>query len=285
MNVLVRFWQKIPALIRGPILGILVLLLGVQPLFILVSTNLKVMSTVPWSVIPGVIYLWLFWSYLNGVGPPGSSSDRRRELLRANVLCPDTRTLVVLASLSLALLIASFAVITYAAREVTTEELGMVSVLSESSPFTAVGLIFLVALFSGVVEEAAFRGYMQVSLEQAYHPVVAIAIVSLAFALVHPQALAFIAVFMVGACGWSILAYLCGSIKPLIVVHFTVDFSFLLWMYFFPQAFENLLALNVLVTGLNGTVISWLIIWLLSAVCFITAAVLLTKKRRMQVHG
>jgi membrane protease YdiL (CAAX protease family) len=285
VNVLIRFWQKIPALIRGPVLGILVLLLGVQPLFILVSTNLKVMSTVPWSVIPGVIYLWLFWSYLNGLGPPGSSSDRRRELLRATALSPDTRTLVVLASLSLALLIASFAVITYAAREVTTEELGMVSVLLESSPFTAVGLIFLVALFSGVVEEAAFRGYMQVSLEQAYHPVVAIAVVALAFALVHPQPPAFIAVFMIGACGWSIMAHLCGSIKPLIIVHVTVDLSFLLWVYFFPQAFENLLALNILATGLNGTVISWLIIWLLSAVCFITAAVLLTKKRRMQMHG
>jgi membrane protease YdiL (CAAX protease family) len=280
----IRFWQKIPALIRGPILGILVLLLGVQPLFILISANLEVMSSVPWSVIPGALYVWLFWSYLNGRGPPRSSSDARRELLRANDLSPDSRTLVVLASLSLGVLIASFTVIAYSAREVTTEELGAVSALLESSPFTAVGLIFLVALFSGVVEEAAFRGYMQVSLEQAYHPVVAIAIVAMAFALVHPQPLAFLAVFMVGACGWSILAYLCGSIKPLIIVHAAVDFFFLLWMYFVPQALENLLALNILATGLNGTVISWIIIWLLSAVCFVTATLLLMKKRKTQVR-
>jgi hypothetical protein len=63
-----------------------------------------------------------------------------------------------------------------------------------------------------------------------------------------------------------------------------VDFFFLLWMYFVPQALENLLALNILATGLNGTVISWIIIWLLSAVCFVTATLLLMKKRKTQVR-
>ena len=277
--------QKIPAAIRGPVLGILVLLVGVQPILILVSINLEVFNFVPWSVIPGVLYLWLFWSYLNGKWPPRSTSDKRRELLRASALSPDSRLLVALASLSLGILIASSALMAYAAREVTVEELGMVNQVLASSPFTAMGLIFLVALFSGVIEEAAFRGYMQVSLEQAYHPVVAIAVVALVFALVHPQPPVFIAVFMIGASGWSILAYLCGSIKPLIVVHAAVDFFILLWAYFFPQAFNNLLALNALATGLSSTVIFWLIIWMLSAACFVTAAVLLAKRRKDAIAG
>lgn len=282
-----KIWQKIPAAIRGPILGILVLLAGVQPIVVLVSANLEVANSIPWSVIPGVLYLWIFWSYLKGMGPPRSTSDKRRELLRANALSRDTRSLVVIASLSLGMLIASFALIAYGAREVAVEELGMVRHVLESAPVTAIGLIFLVALFSGVIEEAAFRGYMQVSLEQAYHPVVVVVIVALIFALVHPQPPAFVAIFMVGASGWSILAYVCGSIRPLIIVHAAVDFFILLWAYLFPQEFSNLLALNILATGLNKTVISWFIIWMLSAACFITAVVLLARrnKKRPEAQG
>ena len=276
---MIKIWQRIPAAIRGPVLGILVLLLGVQPMAILISVNLQVASFIPWSVIPGILYLWLFWSYLNGMGPPRSTSESRRQLLRANPLPANDRPLVILASLSLGVLIACFALIAFAAREVTLEELGMVQQVLASSPFTAIGLIFLVALFSGVIEEAAFRGYMQVSLEQAYHPIVAIVLVALAFALVHPQPLAFIVVFMVGATGWSILAYVCDSIKPLIIVHAAVDFLILLWAYFFPQALSSLLDLNILQTGLTGTIISIFILWLLSAACFITTVVLLFRKR------
>lgn len=276
---MIKIWQRIPAAIRGPVLGILVLLLGVQPMAILISVNLQVVSFIPWSVIPGILYLWLFWSYLKGMGPPRSTRESRRQLLRANPLPANDRPLVMLASLSLGVLIACFALIAFAAREVPLEELGMVQQVLASSPFTAIGLIFLVALFSGVIEEAAFRGYMQVSLEQAYHPVVAIVLVALAFALVHPQPLAFIVVFMVGATGWSILAYVCGSIKPLIIVHAAVDFFILLWAYFFPQALSRLLHLNILQTGLNGTIISIFILWLLSAACFITTVTLLFRKR------
>jgi membrane protease YdiL (CAAX protease family) len=278
--MITKIWRKIPALIRGPVLGILILLIGVQPLFILISVNLRVMSFVPWSVIPGVLYLWIFWSYLQGMGPPHSTSESRRELLRANGLSLDSRPLVILASLSLVVLIATFALIAFAAREVTMEELGAVQQVLASSPLTAIGLIFLIALFSGVIEEAAFRGYMQVTLEQAYHPIVAIVVVALVFALVHPQPPLFIVIFMVGASGWSILAYLCNSIKPLIIVHTAVDFFLLLWAYFFPQAFNTLLDLNILQSGLNGTVISLFIFWLLSAACFVTVAVLLFKEKK-----
>lgn len=280
-----KFWRKIPAVVRGPVLGILVLLMGVQPILILVSANLQVMNFVPWSVVPGVLYLWIFWSYLKGKGPPRSTSESRRELLRANGISLDSRRLVMLASLSLGVLIVTFALIAFAAREVTMEELGMVQHVLASPPLTAMGLIFLIALFSGVIEEAAFRGYMQVSLELSYHPIVAIAVVALVFALVHPQPPVFIVVFMVGASGWSILAYLCNSIKPLIIVHTAVDFFVLLWAYFFPQAFNTLLDLNILQTGLNGTVISLFIFWLLSAACFVTVAVLLFKKQKDPIAG
>ncbi len=280
-----KVWRRIPAAIRGPVLGILVLLVGVQPIVILASVNLQVVNFVPWSVIPGVLYLWIFWSYLKGMGPPRSTSESRRELLRANELSLDSRPLVMLASLSLGVLIATFALIAFAAREITVEELGIVQRVLASSPFTAMGLIFLISLFSGVIEEAAFRGYMQVSLEQAYHPIVAIAVVAIVFALVHPQPPVFIIVFMVGASGWSILAYLCNSIKPLIIVHAAVDFFILSWAYFFPRAFSTLLDRNILKTGLNGSVIVLFIFWLLSAACFITVAIILFKKQKDAIAG
>jgi hypothetical protein len=164
-GVMARIWQRVPAAIRGPILGIVVLLVGVQPIIILVSLNLEVFNFVPWSVIPGVLYLWIFWSYLNGKGPPRSTSDRRRELLRANTLSPESRLLVLLASLSLGVLIATSALMAHAAREVTMEELGPVHEVLLSSPVTAMGLIFLVELFSGVIEKVRVQSQVQPSHE------------------------------------------------------------------------------------------------------------------------
>ena len=191
---------------------------------------------------------------------------------------------MVLASVSLGVLTASFALIAYASREMALEELVVVGHVLASSPAMALGLIFLVALFSGVVEEAAFRGYMQVTLEEAYHPAVAIAVVSLVFALVHPQPLVFLVIFLVGASGWSVLAYLCGSIKPLIIIHAMVDFFLLLWAYFFPIAFGDLLALNILETGLNESTIFFFIVWLISAAGFVTFVVLLARTRKVGIQ-
>jgi membrane protease YdiL (CAAX protease family) len=264
-------WQKVPALIRGPVVGMVVLLLGLQPIILLIQMNLEVMTMVPWSVVPGVVYLCMMWWYLGGSGSPASTKQGRRALLRAHPISPSLKGPAWLASAILGVLVSAFVVISYAIRSLELADLGPVRAILDASPFTALGLIALVAGMSGLIEEAAFRGYMQVTLEERYHPAIAIVIVALMFALVHPQPPLFVVIFMVGAAGWGVVARLAGSIVPIVIIHTLVDLAFLTCAYFNQDAITSLLALNVFETGLTPIIAIWMGIWTVATIAFVWA--------------
>src|SRR5207244_2416115 len=50
----------------------------------LICANLKTSPSFPWSLPAIIIVLWLTWQYLGGKGPPRSTANRRKLLLRAN---------------------------------------------------------------------------------------------------------------------------------------------------------------------------------------------------------
>ena len=65
-------------------IGMLVMLVGTIPRNALFAANLRYVSAVPWAVPLTAAYLWFFWRYLRGDGPPDSTQDTRRASLRAN---------------------------------------------------------------------------------------------------------------------------------------------------------------------------------------------------------
>jgi hypothetical protein len=50
----------------------------------LILTNVKTTPAVPWCAPAMAVVLWLTWLYLDGKGPPHSTSATRKQLLRAN---------------------------------------------------------------------------------------------------------------------------------------------------------------------------------------------------------
>src|SRR5437016_940051 len=82
-------WKRVPVMARAILVGSLVAAAGTIPWALLVSANLKYLTSVPWAVPPTIFYLWLFWRYLNGNGWPGSTAEIRRTYLRANRLQAD----------------------------------------------------------------------------------------------------------------------------------------------------------------------------------------------------
>ena len=256
-----------------------VLLVGLQPVSILIQLNLDTLNFVPWCILPASAYLYLVWWYLGGGGPPISTQENRQQLLRAGHIAPECKKLSWLAAAILGILVAAFVILGYAARSIALADLGMVQLVLSASPVTAVGIIMLVAAMSGLLEEAAFRGYMQVTLEQRYHPAIAIVVVALIFALVHPQPPVFKAIFMVGACDWGIVAYLANSIVPVIIIHALVDFTFLLWAYFNPESLESLLILDIFESGIPGFIIFWAAVWLIAATALLRVVLRLIKAK------
>lgn len=101
-----------------------------------------------------------------------------------------------------------------------SEQLKMLEgLMTASTGMGFVVLVFLVAVVPGFVEELLFRGYMQSRLLQRWHPLAAILLSALVFAVAHVDPLHVCAVFPLGI--WmGVVAYRAQSIWPAILCHF-----------------------------------------------------------------
>jgi membrane protease YdiL (CAAX protease family) len=99
--------------------------------------------------------------------------------------------------------------------------------LTPYSNLTVLCLFLGIAVEAGVVEEAAFRGYMQVPLEKRYGPQAAIIVVSVVFGVVHIangyRELTWLLADAVLGAILGTMAYLTNSILPGVVLHAAND--------------------------------------------------------------
>jgi membrane protease YdiL (CAAX protease family) len=98
--------------------------------------------------------------------------------------------------------------------------------------------LIMTAIVAGVVEEIAFRGYIQAPTERAYGPSIAILITTFYFCLAHANKIigAWPLVFYYAAASLivGLLAYLTNSIVPGIIIHTTFDAARFLVLWQFP---------------------------------------------------
>src|SRR6476646_8188112 len=71
-------------IVQAVVVGMLVMLAGTLPRNLLFLANLRYYANVPWAVPVTALYLWAFWRYLSGSGPPASTAAERRAGLRAH---------------------------------------------------------------------------------------------------------------------------------------------------------------------------------------------------------
>jgi len=125
--------------------------------------------------------------------------------------------------------------LSYALARVAPIGQGLPDVLTTLPPLTLATIVVTISVMAGIVEEVAFRGYMQGRIERRHGPVAAIFVVSVVFALAHfPTSLAAVprmSLILIASVGYGILAYLTRSILPGLILHAAHDivgFS-LLW--------------------------------------------------------
>ena len=197
----------------------------------LLVTNLQRSPAVPWSVPVMGLLLWLMWSYLGGKGWPQSTSDARRDYLRANRRSARTYLWSFAAGVLSVVALAGYWIVLFRLVKMPPNALPDVS----SYPRMTVALMILMgSLVAPFMEEAGFRGYFQVALEREFRGSVAVAVSSLVFALAHfahgilwPKLLVY---FLVGV-AFGATAYLTNSTLPAIVPHIIGDLTFftLVW--------------------------------------------------------
>lgn len=212
-------------LVRAVLQGLFIAIVGEMALALIYLVNLFLLPGFPWGVLPaGLFMLWL-WRYLAGAGRPPEEARSRRALLRAGSL-PARGWLWALAAVAAALVGFRALVRLLPAAASVLPELPLARLGEHDLTLWAI-FVTNYLLFAPLIEEAAFRGYMQVPIETGYGPLVAIAVVAVAFTLLHagrgmPLIYFGIALFL------GVLAYRAGSIWPGVLAHGAVN----LWALF-----------------------------------------------------
>jgi membrane protease YdiL (CAAX protease family) len=207
----------VEVIVQSVVVGVVVVLAGTIPRNLLFAANLHFYTSVPWAIPVLAVYLWLFWRYLRGAGPPESTADYRRRSLRANRLPLRIWAWALFAGgLGLTALVLLLRI---ANRMVALPE-QQVPDLSTVPAVTIVSLLIAGAPVAGLIEEAAFRGYMQGPIERRYGLVIAILITGTMFALVHLDFTPILWPYYVAVAAiYGTVAYLTNSILPAIVLH------------------------------------------------------------------
>ena len=220
---MLSLWQRLPVIVRAVLVGSAVAAAGILPWAFFVTWNQKWLVSVPWAVLPMALYLWLFWRYLQGAGWPRSTAGARRTGLRANRLSSDVWGMALFAGvLGLTALLPFLGVLS---RLVRLPAESQPIIVPPQMPFVTVFLLLVMAsVVAGVVEEAAFRGYMQGAIERRHGPVVAIVATGALFGLAHfthhPGSIfPMMPFYLAVAAIYGGLAYLTNSILPGLVLH------------------------------------------------------------------
>ncbi len=229
-------WQELPLIIRVLTAGTAVIATGLLPWRYLIPLNLLYAVWLPWTVPVMGLYLWLWWRYLRGWGWPRSSGEARRRDLRA---AAPPRFLWGWSLAAGGTGAVALRALTDAARRLSPrpEEDLLPPAVTGHPSVTILFIILMTAVASGVVEEAAFRGYIQSPLERRHGPWVAILVVWGFICLAQFPAeaadavpwLVVIPVYFAGTALFGILAYLSGSILPGILWHAAFNAAGLFW--------------------------------------------------------
>jgi membrane protease YdiL (CAAX protease family) len=225
--LIVRIWRRIPVILRALIVGELVVSVGGIVEF-LIPVNLKLSPTIPWLLPATLLWLWIFWRYLDGKGWPRATAQRRREDLRARSL-PGKVWVWSLVAGGLAMVsVVSLSFVTVRLANIPRDAFKLPIDLSALPPATLVSVLLAISVVAGVVEEAGFRGYMLSQIERRHGWTVAIIITGLAFFLDHYfshayATFAFLPFFMAVSVLHGILVYMTRSILPSVVLHAVAD--------------------------------------------------------------
>jgi membrane protease YdiL (CAAX protease family) len=195
----------------------LVMLAGTIPRNIIFAANLRFFPGMPWAVPVTAIYLWFFWRYLRGAGPPKSTAKIRRASLRANRVSGVVWGWALLAggfgivALVLALWVANRFVL------LPPQTLPNLTGVPKS---TVLALLLMAAAVAGIIEEAAFRGYMQGPIEQRCGLPIAILVTGTMFAVSHLDFTFILWPYYVAVAAiYGLVTYLTKSILPALVLH------------------------------------------------------------------
>jgi membrane protease YdiL (CAAX protease family) len=205
--------------------GWLIALIGVTPWAVSAALNARLRPDIPWAAAATALSLVLLIAWLNGWGRPKGTKAARHNLLRLRL--PSAYAWSSEQRAGTLALVGGIAGV-YALWILMSGGQRVTDLSAYPTPEYRVSVLVMGAVVSGVVEEAAFRGYAQSMLEP-WGRDRAIFLASVAFVLLHiTHGLLALLLMAPGYFAvsylYGLLAWRTGSILPGIVLHATGDF-------------------------------------------------------------
>ena len=185
--------------------------------------NIKFHPEIPWALPATLIIVGAFWYYFTGGGYPAATRAARNVVTRQKSL---PMTIWRAAAAPMLLSVIAVASLRLALPTILPVDAPRIPLHIASLPYaTIVGLLLAIAVSAGVVEEVAFRGYLQKPLEDAYGIVPALALTGIAFWYAHADkvSLSHLPFHLFASLLLGLAAYLTKSLLPAIVGHFAGD--------------------------------------------------------------
>jgi len=236
MKLAAVFWQQMPIAVHAVVTGFVVLFCGALGWSAITFGSLQLAEASvpsvagPLALLTSSCFLWGYWRYLAGAWLPRSTAELRRRRLRARSLSGSVWSWAVITGV---LATVSFVGLVEVWGRFVRLQPWSASTISRYSFFTALCILIGGAAEAGIVEEAAFRGYMQEHLEERFKPATAILVTSVLFGLVHlangHREIAWLLPYTVFGVILGVLAYTTKSILPGVLLHAAVD-SVRFWM-------------------------------------------------------
>jgi membrane protease YdiL (CAAX protease family) len=265
---IIRFWQRIPVVVRAIVVGSVVFEIGVGAWLVIAA-----LLPAPWSILVMGGVLWAYWRYFSGKGWPEATAETRRDRFRATRMPAVVWKWSTLAAMLFVVVVQSSFVMTFRIIEFPAQAFSAGYRFGAAPLWAAWLSIIMASLVAGICEEIGFRGYMQVPLEKRYGPTISLVIVSMVFVVSHlNQAWALPIVFHIFVISvmLGVLAYASGSLIPGIIGHTVMDIpNFAYWWTDVAGTFDKR---PIAETGVDVHFVVWALIFLGSVALFSWAA-------------
>ena len=231
---LIAAWHRLPPLVRAPLVAFIVLFIGSTAGSLPVLANTRLLPAVPWSLAVTSLAMAAFWSYFTGGGYPAATRSVRRQVTRLKSLPGPIWRAAAMPLLLSMLTVTSLRLLLPGIFPLDPPKIALD--LGSFSPVTVIGMVLSIALTAGVVEEVAFRGYLQKPLEDYYGVPFALTFTGVAFWLAHAEkvGLGHLPFHLLASILLGLSAYLTRSLLPAILGHLLGD-VILLTVYVFHK--------------------------------------------------
>jgi membrane protease YdiL (CAAX protease family) len=185
----------------------------------------------PWSVVAMAAVLWLMWQYLGGHWWPRNTSETRRRCLRANPVSPRLLARSFAAGIMAVVALAGLWIVLF---QLVRTPANALADASKYPLLTVVLVTIMSSLVSPIVEEIAFRGYLQGTLERTSPAITAVFVSSLLFMLAHVNHGWYwtkLTVYFLAGVFFGVIAWLTDSILGSLPVHIVGDLTFFLLIW------------------------------------------------------